>query len=223
MTSKPPHSCWMMGGAQAWTMASASWRRLGATVGPRSRLGAARVMGSPTPIAFTLTRSWIQKWLKYRINLLISVFKVWEIGRFQTSMRSMALLGIQKPYEDQPASLQKWGHQRCHHIPKLVLGLNSVLLCWVPGLHPSPLCYSFSTRLPGELERSSGTDITLDMYSPYWLSTITMSRPWMLWIRSSFSYAWVKKRQYWTGCALVETPAGSHGVIPTTFSSGPHS
>ena len=28
--------------------------------------------------------------------------------------------------------------------------------------HPSPLCYPFPTRLPGELVRSLGTDITLD-------------------------------------------------------------
>ena len=28
--------------------------------------------------------------------------------------------------------------------------------------HPSPLCYPFPTRLPGELVRSQVTDITLD-------------------------------------------------------------
>ena len=32
------------------------------------------------------------------------------------------------------------------------------------------------------------------MSSPYWMSTITMSRPWILWTRNSFSYAWVKKK-----------------------------
>ena len=59
------------------------------------------------------------------------------------------------------------------------------------------------------------------MYSLYWMSTITMSRPWMLWIRSSFSYAWVKKRQYQTGGVPVKTPAGSYSVIPRIFSSRP--
>ena len=45
--------------------------------------GAMRVMGSPTLVAFTLIRSWIQKWPKFSINFLISVINVWEIGSIQ--------------------------------------------------------------------------------------------------------------------------------------------
>ena len=164
MTSNPLNSCWTMGGAQARPQAGASWTRFGATARLRVRPGETRVMGSPNPVTFSLTRSWIWKWLKYSINLLISVFKVQEIGRFQASMPwLMALQGIQRPYEDQPAGLQGWGHKRCHHIPKLALGLNSVSLCWVPGLHLSPLCYSFSARLP----RGAGEKFR-DIHHPGW-------------------------------------------------------
>ena len=56
--------------------------RSGATVRPRSRPGATRVMGGPTPVTFALIRSWIWKWPKFSINFLISVINVWEIGRF---------------------------------------------------------------------------------------------------------------------------------------------
>ena len=153
-----------MGGAQAWPQARESWMRLGTTARPRLRLGTGRVMGSPIPIAFALTRSWIQKWPKYSINLLISIFKVHEIRRFQVSMLWLtALPGIWRPYEDQPSSLQGWGHQRCHHIPKLALGLHNVSLHSVPRLHPSPLCYLFSTRLP----RGAGGKFR-DIHHPGW-------------------------------------------------------
>ena len=63
---------------------------------------------------------------------------------------------IWRHYEDQAASLQGWGHKRCHHIPKLALGLNRWSLCGVPGLHPSPLCYLFSARLPGGVGEKLG-------------------------------------------------------------------
>ena len=57
--------------------------------------------------------------------------------------------GVQRSHEDQLANLQRWGHERCHHLPKLALGFNGVLSCWVLRLHPSPLCYLFPTRIPG--------------------------------------------------------------------------
>ena len=58
-----------------------------------------------------------------------------------------------------------------------VLGLNGVLPSWVPRLHPSPLCYPLPTGLPWELVRSLGTDVTLDVYWPYWMTITTMLRP----------------------------------------------
>ena len=62
---------------------------------------------------------------------------------------------------------------------------------------------------PGELVRVKGHTSPWMMYSPYWMSIITMSRPLILWIRRSFSCTWVKKRQYQTGGVPGETPAGS--------------
>ena len=129
----------------------------------RLRPGAMRVMGSPTPVTFTLARLWIWKWPKFSINFLISVIKVQKIWRFQAFMPwPTAQQGIWRPYEDQPASLQVWGHQRCCHKPKLAHGLNSVSSHWMPGSHPSPLYYSFPTRLPKGVGENLGTDITLD-------------------------------------------------------------
>ena len=71
--------------------------------------------------------------------------------------------GVQRPYEDQLANLQGQGHEWCHHLPMLVLGFNSVSLCWVPRLHPSPLYYPFPTRLPGGAGEKFG-----DSYYPGW-------------------------------------------------------
>ena len=79
----------------------------------------------------------------------------------------MDLQGTQRSYEDQPASLQAWGHQGCHHVSKLALGLNSVLSCWVPGLHPSPLWHTFLTRVP----RGVGEEFR-DRHHPEWCLTI---------------------------------------------------
>ena len=163
MTSKPPNSCCIMGGAQTWPQAGVPRMRLGTTVRLRLRPGAMRVMVSPTTIAFTITRSWIQKWLRFSVNLLISVIKVWEIRKFQASTPwLMVLQGIQRPYEDQPASFQGWGHKRCHHIPSW---------CWDITVYHQTGCWD-CTHLPyaihslqdylGELVRSLGTDITLD-------------------------------------------------------------
>ena len=74
----------------------------------------------------------------------------------------MAPKGSQRPYENKPPSIQGWGHQGCHHVPKLVLELNSVSLHWVLGLHPSLLHHLFLKGYPRELVRSSGMCITLD-------------------------------------------------------------
>ena len=123
-----------------------------------------RVMGGPTPLTFTLIRPWIQKWQKFRINILISGLYAWEIRRIKApTLWSMALYVTQRPYEDKPASPQGWGHQGCHHIPKLTLGLNSELLYCVPGLHPSPLCHPFLTRLPRGVGEEFG-----DGHHPGW-------------------------------------------------------
>ena len=45
---------------------------------------------------------------------------------------------------------------------QVVLGLDSLSLHWMPGLHPSPHTIHSLQGYPGELVRSLGTDITLD-------------------------------------------------------------
>ena len=74
-----------------------------AEIGP----GVNESYGQPHPITFALTRSWIWKWPKLSIDILISVIKVQKIWGFQVLMLWLtAPQGIQRPYEDQPASLQ---------------------------------------------------------------------------------------------------------------------
>ena len=120
--------------------------------------------GQPHPHCLPLTRSWIWEWLKFSINFFISVIEVWEIRRFQAStLQLTAPPGIQRPYENQPASLQGQGHKRYHHIRKLALGLNSVSLHWVSGSHPSPLCYSLPARLYRVVSEKFG-----DRHHPGW-------------------------------------------------------
>ena len=148
MTSKPANSSCMMGGAQMWPQDSVPRTRLGATMRLRSRLGAKRVTGNP-PHHLPPCQIMDLRVIEVQHQLLHQYHQIQEIRRFQESAPwLMVLLGIWRPYEDQPASLQGQGHKRCHDIPKLALGLNSVLSCWVLGLHPPPLCYSFTARLP---------------------------------------------------------------------------
>ena len=45
---------------------------------------------------------------------------------------------------------------------RLALGLDNVSSCWVSRLHPPPHAIHSLQDNPGELVRSSGTDITLD-------------------------------------------------------------
>ena len=164
MTSQPPASCWMMGGAQDWPPTRTLGARSGATVRPGLRPETMRVMGGTTPVTFAVIRSWVLKWQKFSINILIGGINVQEIGRTKASMPwLMAPQGSQRPYEDQPARLQGWGHKGCHHTPKLVLGRNSILTCSVPRLHPSPLCHPFLTRLAGGVGEEFG-----DGHHPGW-------------------------------------------------------
>ena len=126
--------------------------------------------------------------------------------------------GTQKPYKDQPASLQRWGHQGSHYVPKLAVGLNSVSLCWVPGLHPSPLHHSFLTRLSGGV----GEEFR-DRHHPGWCPHHT---GWALQQCQGFGCfesgtlsamnGW-KRDSIGLGGAPVETPSGSHCVIPRSF------
>ena len=129
----------------------------------------------------------------------------------------MAPQGTQRPYENQPASLQGWGHQRYCHIPKLALALDSLSSCWMPGSHPSPLCHLFPARLPGGVSEKFR-----DRHHPGWCTyyigwALQQCQGPMPWARSSFSYIWVKKRQCQTEGAPVKTPPGSHGIIPRTL------
>ena len=130
--------------------------------------------------------------------------------------------GVQRSHEDQLANLQRHGHERCHHLPKLELGFNGVSLCWVLRLHPSPLCYLFPIRLPGGAGEKFG-----DRHYPRWCTHHTgwalqqcqglrCLEPGAL----SAMHGW-KRDSIRLGGAPVETPSGSCGIIPGTFSSRP--
>ena len=114
------------------------------------------------PITFTFTESWVQEWQQFNVNFLIRVIMFWQITRLQACTLWPMPQGAGGPYENQSASLQGWGEKGCHHLSKLALGFDGVSLCWVLRLHPSPLHYLLPTSCPGELVRSSGTDVTLD-------------------------------------------------------------
>ena len=166
--------------------------------------GATRVTCNSTPVAFSLARLWIREWSKFSIKFFISVIEVREMRRFQVSMPWLtAPPGIHRPYEDQPASLQGWGHKRHHPHTKVGIGTEQhiiVLGAWITPF--SPMLYVPCKVTQGSWWEVQGQTSTWMMYSPYWMSTITMSRPWILWIGSSFSYPWVIKRQYQTWGAL---------------------
>ena len=59
------------------------------------------------------------------------------------------------PCEDQFTSLQGQGQERCHHLSKLALAFNGVLLHWILRLHPPPLYY----LLPIGLSRGVGKEL----------------------------------------------------------------
>ena len=64
---------------------------------------------------------------------------------------------VQRPYENQPASLQGWGHDRHCHIPNLALGLKQCIIGLGAGDHTlSLLCYLFPIRIPGGVGKKFG-------------------------------------------------------------------
>ena len=65
--------------------------------------------------------------------------------------------------------------------------------------------------------RSLETDITLDDVLTTLEEHYNNVKPWTPLTMSSFSYTWVKKRQYQIGGAPVKTTVGSCGVIPGCF------
>ena len=86
---------------------------------------------------------------------------------------------VQRPYENQPASLQGWRTWKTPPPTKAWCLELMVYHChWVPRSHPSPLCYPFPTMLPGGVGEKSG-----DRHHPGWCthhigcSITTMSRP----------------------------------------------
>ena len=133
----------------------------------------------------------------------------------------MAPQGTWRPYEDQPASLQGWGHQGCHHVPKFMLGLNSVPSYGVPGLPPLPYVICYLQDYLGELVRSLGMDITLDDVLTILDEHYNNVKALDVLNQELFQLCMVIKRQYHTGGAPVETPPGSCCIIPGMFSSGP--
>ena len=127
-----------------------------------SQPGAARLMACTDPVIFSFTGSWIWEWHRFNVNFLISVIKVQLICGFQVHALWPTLQGARRPYENHFASLQGWGHERCHHLSKLALGFNCVPPHWVLRLHPLPYVICSLQGYPRELVRSLGTAISLD-------------------------------------------------------------
>ena len=120
----------------------------------------------------------------------------------------MAQQGTQRPYEDQPASLQRWGWQGCT-VTYQSWHWDLTVYHYMLGARITP--FSPMPFIPYKVIWGSwwgvqGQTSPWMMSSPYWMSTTTMSRLWMLWIRNSFSYEWVRKMTVsdW-GCACWDT------------------
>ena len=132
--------------------------------------------------------------------------------------------GIWRTYKDKPASLQGWGHQGCCHISKLALGLNSVLLCWVLGLHPSPQYHTFLTRLSGGVGEACRHRHHLGWcphhtgWTLQWHQGLGCLEPGSLSAMNG-----QKRDSVRLGSVPVETPSDSSSIIPGMFPSRPHS
>ena len=98
----------------------------------------------------------------FSVNLLNGVITFQQTWGLPAHALQLMPPGAQRPHEDQSASLQGRGQERCHHLSELALGYNGVLLSWVPRLHPLPYIIHSLQGYPGELVRSSGMDVTLD-------------------------------------------------------------
>ena len=99
----------------------------------------------------TFTGSWIWEWHELGVHGLISVIMVWQIWGPLAPMSGLTLQGNWRTHENQPTSLQRWGHNRHGHLPELALGPNSVLMCWIPRLYPPSLCHLFLARIPRQV------------------------------------------------------------------------
>ena len=94
----------MMGGAQIWPPTSTPGVRSGTTVRPRLRPGAMRVMGGPTQLPL-LSSDCEFKSDQRSVSTSSSVLSMSE--RLGGSVWLMAPQGTWRPYEDQPAHLQR--------------------------------------------------------------------------------------------------------------------
>ena len=90
------------------------------------------------------------------------------------------LQGTRRPYEDQPTIFEDEDTKDAVTYQSWCWDITVYHHARCSRSHPSPLCHLFIAKLPGVLVRSSGMDNTWMTSSPYWMSTITMSRPWML-------------------------------------------
>ena len=120
--------------------------RLGATARLRPRLGATRVMGNPTPSPSP-----------HQI-MDLRVFKAQHqlLHQCHWGLRDQEVPGIcamtnsptRNPEAIWRSTCQSSG-MRTQMMPSHTKVGIGVSLCWVLGLHPSPLCYLFLSRLPG--------------------------------------------------------------------------
>ena len=115
---------------------------------------AMRPIGCTIPITFTFTGSWVQEWWQFSVNFLIGVIAFWQIRRLQACTLWPMPQGARRPYENQSASFQGWGQEGCHLTVYYHAG------CWDCTLLPYVICPL--QGYPGELVRSSGTDVALD-------------------------------------------------------------
>ena len=103
-----------------------------------------------------------------------------------------------------------------------MLGLKQCIITLGAGITPfSPMLFILYKVYPGELVRSSGTDITLDDVLTILDEHYNNVKALDALNQELFQLCMGEKRQYQTGGAPVETTAGSCGIIPRTFSSGP--
>ena len=147
-------------------------RYLGMTLGPATRTWAkhqtkteakaGKNCGQLHHITFALARSWIWKWLKFSINFLISVIKVWQVWGSRHSHCSQWHWRESEGHMKINLPVFKDEYTRCHHLSELTLNLT--VYCCTECQDCTLLPYAIHS-LQGYLEelvRSSGMDITLD-------------------------------------------------------------
>ena len=216
--ANPPSKCQMMGDALAWASSGTAGARPHATVRPELRSKTMGVMGGPTPVALPLVRPWNWEWQKHSMST-------------SSSMSSMSerLGGSRHPHHGRHPHREPGGHMKItlpvfkDEDTKDAVTYQS--WCWDLTVYCQARCqdHALSSLVPsahykviwGSSWEVSGMDITLDDVLNTLDEHYNNVKALDVLNKKLFQMHMGEKETVsdW-GCALIETPADSCGIIP---------